>query len=177
VQTTFEYQTSGQGTERAVPLGFEYGLTDRLSLLVEPVFYTAIRPKQGTRATGVGDLEVTLSYLLAHERRRLPAIAIAAEVKAPTARNILIGTRKTDFAAYLVASKRAGKFDTHANLGYTFVGKLAGTRLKNIFNFAVAEEYFVKPKLALVGEVIANTASSSDTGEGSVVVNPQGVLA
>lgn len=64
VQTTFEFQTSKEGTERAVPLAFEYGITDRLSLLVEPVFYTAIRPKQGQQATGPGDLEVTLSLIL-----------------------------------------------------------------------------------------------------------------
>src|SRR5882762_6769780 len=33
VQATFEYQTSKEGTERAAPLAFEFGLTDRLSLL------------------------------------------------------------------------------------------------------------------------------------------------
>jgi hypothetical protein len=64
VQTTFEYQTAKEGTERAAPLAFEYGITDKLSLLVEPVFYASIRPKLGRRANGLGDLEVTLSYLL-----------------------------------------------------------------------------------------------------------------
>src|ERR1700730_2368976 len=68
LQTTFEYQTSSAGNERALPLGFEYGITDRLSLLVEPVFYTSIRPKVGRRATGFGDLEVTLSHLDAQQK-------------------------------------------------------------------------------------------------------------
>ncbi|MEA2173061.1 MAG: hypothetical protein QOD00_653 [Blastocatellia bacterium] len=68
MQTTFEYQTLKEGRELAAPLAFECGMTDRLSLLVEPVFYTSIRPKQGRRATGLGDLEVSLSYLLAKER-------------------------------------------------------------------------------------------------------------
>ncbi|HEV7797512.1 MAG TPA: hypothetical protein VGO73_05125, partial [Pyrinomonadaceae bacterium] len=98
VQTSFEWQRSKEGTERAVPFAFEYGITDRLSIMVEPVFYTAIRPKVGTRATGIGDLEVTLSYLFAREKGWRPALAIAGEVKAPTARNALIGSRKTDFA-------------------------------------------------------------------------------
>jgi hypothetical protein len=172
VQTAFEYQTSKEGTERALPFAFEYGITDRLALTVEPVFYTAIRPKVGTRATGVGDLEVTLSYLFARERRRLPALAIAGEVKAPTARNILIGTRKTDFTAYLIASKRAGKFDTHANVGYTFTGKPAGAQLKDFANFALAEEYFATRKLTLLGEFLANTGSSPEAATGTVVTNP-----
>lgn len=155
-QTTFEYQTAKEGTEQAAPLAFEYGITDKLSLLVEPVFYTSIRPSFGRRANGLGDLEATLSYLFAKEGRRLPALAIAGEVKAPTARNVLIGTRKTDFAAYLFASKRFGNFDTHTNIGYTFVGKPAGVQVSNTANFAFATEYFANKKLTLVGEVLVN---------------------
>jgi Putative MetA-pathway of phenol degradation len=156
VQATFEYQTSKEGTERAAPLAFEFGLTDRLSLLVEPVLYTSIRPKLGRRASGFGDLEVTLSYLFAKEGRRRPALAIAGEIKAPTARDALIGTGKTDFAAYLFASKRFGKFDTHANVGYTFVGKPAAVQVSNTANFAFAVEYFANKKVTLLGEVLVN---------------------
>ena len=57
--TGFEFQTSSQGIEHAVPLALEYGVTDRFSVLVEPVAYTAIRPKSGKAATGIGDLEIT----------------------------------------------------------------------------------------------------------------------
>src|SRR5579872_798636 len=162
LQTAFEYQRSNDGTERAAPLGFEYGITNRLSLLVEPVLYTSIRPKVGTPATGLGDLEATVSYLVANERRRLPALEIAGEIKAPTARNAIIGTGKTDLAAYVFASKRYGKFDTHANLGYTFVGKPAGSQLDNIINVAFAAEYFLNPRIDLVAEFLANTSSRSE---------------
>ena len=169
LQTSFEYQTSSDGTERAAPLGFEYGITNRVSLLVEPVLYTSIRPKVGRSATGLGDLEATLSYLVVNERRKLPAMEIAGEIKAPTARNAIIGTGKTDFAAYLFASKRYGKFDTHANIGYTFVGKPAGSQLDNIINVAFAGEYFLNPRVDLVAEFLANT--SSGTGEQNVLGN------
>jgi len=161
VQTTFEYQTSKDGNERAAPLGFEYGITNRVSLLVEPVFYTSIRPKLTKSATGLGDLEATLSYLVVEERRKLPALMIAGELKAPTARNAIIGTGKTDFAAYLFASKRFGKFDTHGNIGNTFVGKPAGTQLDNIINVAFAGEYFLNKKVDLVAEFLANTSSAA----------------
>jgi hypothetical protein len=173
VETAFEWQRSKEGTERALPFAFEYGITDRLSLMVEPVVYTAIRPKVGTRATGIGDVEITLSYLFAHEKGWRPALAIAGEVKAPTARNALIGSRKTDFAVYLIGSKRSGKFDTHANIGYTFVGKPAGTlQLKNFVNFALAEEYFVHPRFALVGEVLVNSGSSPEATTGTTTPPP-----
>lgn len=81
----YEFQPSREGDETAIPFAFELGITDRLGLLVEPVPYTAIRPKVGQSATGPGDLEITASYLLRGESGRFPAIAIAAEEKVPTA--------------------------------------------------------------------------------------------
>jgi len=154
-----EYQTSSEGAETDVPLAVEYGLTDRLELLVEPVFYTAIRPKMGTQATGVGDLEVTLSYLFLHEAGSHPAMAFAGEAKIPTARNSLIGTREPDYTPFLIISRHFGKLVAHANLGYTFVGQPPGPRLKNTINFAAALEYHVNGRWDIVGEFLGNTAS------------------
>lgn len=156
----FEYQFAPDGREAAIPFAVEYGVSSRLELLVEPVAYTSIRPKVGPRATGVGDLEVTVTYL-ARRETRWPAIAFAGEVKFPTAHNNLIGTGRTDFAGYLIASKLFGRLDTHANLGYTIVGRPAGAQLKNIFNFALGGELHLNPRTSLFGEVLANTASSS----------------
>ncbi len=168
VENVFEYQTSSEGTEMAVPIASEYGITDNLELLVEPVLYTAIRPKVGRQASGLGDLEVTLSYLFMHESPTLPALAIAAEVKIPTANDILIGTGKTDYAGYLIASKRFGKFDTHANIGYTIIGQPSGVQLNNIFNFALAEEFHLNEGFDIVGEILGNTSSSPIGNENAV---------
>ena len=88
----FEVQHSSQGTETAFPLFIEYGLLNSLELAVEPVPFTAIRPKEGHGATGLGDVEVTLTYLCFEETSSTPAFAVAAEVKAPTANNEQIGT-------------------------------------------------------------------------------------
>src|SRR5258706_10849067 len=102
VGSGFEYQTASEGAEAAVPILAEYGLTDNLELVMEPVPYTAIRPKTGRRTAGAGDFEITLAYRFAQEGRRLPALALAAEVKLPTARDTLIGTRETDYTAYFI---------------------------------------------------------------------------
>ncbi len=97
IQGTYEFQTSNQGIERAAPLAFEVGITDRFALLAEPVLYTSIKPNGGPQTTGVGDLEITGQFLVRQERSGLPALAIGAEVKVPTAHNSLIGTGRTDF--------------------------------------------------------------------------------
>src|SRR6202158_3971056 len=66
----YEFQHSREGNETAIPLAFELGITNRLGLLVEPVAYTAIRPKVGTSATGFGDLEITANYLRGNDSDR-----------------------------------------------------------------------------------------------------------
>ncbi|MEZ5065610.1 MAG: transporter [bacterium] len=167
VSGNLEYQASGEGSEAAVPFALEYGVSDRVELLVEPVSRTWIRPKQGPKATGAGDLETTLTYLLSEETRSRPAISLAGEVKFPTARNSLIGTGYTDFAGYFIMSRLFGRFDTHANLGYTVVGKPSGSSLKNIFNFALGGEYHWNDRTSAYGELLANTAASSAPESGA----------
>ncbi len=160
----YELQHSREGNETAVPFAFEMGLTNRLGLLVEPVAYTAIRPEVGPSATGAGDIEVTLSYLLRKESRRMPAFAVAAEEKIPTAHNTLIGTGKADHTAYLIASKLFGRFDTHANVGYTIVGSPRGQSLSNRVMGALATEFALSPGTSLYGEVLGATAAGGGEG-------------
>jgi hypothetical protein len=159
VGNAFEFQTSSEGTEAAVPVAIEYGLTDRVELLVEPVPYTAIRPTVGRHATGVGDVEATATTLVRKETQSTPALAVAAEIKFATARDSLIGSGEPDYTGYLIASKRFGRFDTHVNLAYTFVGRRDNQQLNNIVSFAVAGVYRPNTRLQLFGEVLGNTGA------------------
>jgi hypothetical protein len=167
-EATAEFQTSNAGAERAFPLLFEYGITDRTELAVEPVLGTSIHPKNGPTSSGFGDIEITLTHLLRPESASAPAFAVAGEVKLPTANNRRIGTGKADYSAYAIASKRFGRLDTHANLGYTVVGSPSGTNLKNIVDYALAEEFHLNPQYDIVGEVIGHTSSTGEVAEGSV---------
>jgi hypothetical protein len=167
IEVTGEFQTSHEGTERAFPLVFEYGLTPRTEITVEPVFGTSINPKTGAAATGFGDVEVTLTHLLLAEQGGAPAVAVAGEVKLPTAGNRQIGTGKIDGTLWAIASKRLGRLDLHGNLGYTIVGSPAGTHLKNIIDYAVAEEFHLSPRYDIVGEFLGNTSSTGETVEGT----------
>jgi hypothetical protein len=172
----YEFQTSSEGHESAVPFLFEYGFTDRFELAVEPVAATRIRPNAGESATGFGDTEVTLTYLVRRETGSFPALAVAGEVKFPTARNSLIGTGEPDYAAYLIASKRFGRLDTSFNAAYTKVGQppgpeMAGPRLSNTIGGAVAGMYAVNKRFRIYGEVLATTAASGGGPEAPLSLN------
>jgi hypothetical protein len=174
IEMSYEFQRSGEGTESALPFAVEYGLTNRLEILAEPVPYTAIRPKVGRHAVGPGDLEATLTYLVRREGGSVPALAVAGEVKFPTARNDLIGTGKTDYAFFAIGTKRNGRLQMHANASYTVVGKPAGASLRNVWGGALAVEFFTMPNLEFFGEALGSTASAPE-GEGGDSGNP-GVL-
>src|SRR5262249_53915579 len=157
LSSAVEFQISGEGTERALPMAIEYGVTDRFSLLAEPVAYTAIRPKQGADATGSGDVELTSILLIHREVGALPALAVWAEVKLPTAQNDLIGPGKPDYAGYLIASGRRGSLDLHANVGFAILGPPSDVSLHNIFTGAFAAEWRAWRPAELFGEVLGNT--------------------
>ena len=167
----FESQTGGGGDERAVPFIVEYGISDRVELAVEPVPYTAIFPEGGVRARGVGDLEGTLSVRLRNESISVPAIAFAAEVKVPTAKNALIGTGRADYTGWAIASKQFGRFDTHANVAYTLTGSPRGPKLNNPWTGALAGVYRPNAAYELFAETMATTAATSAEG-GDGVVTP-----
>ena len=178
IGNAYEYQTSSEGTEAAVPLTLSYGITDKVEVLLEPVVYATVRPKVGRRATGAGDLETTLSYRFHEESGSAPALVLAAEAKIPTARDTLIGTRKADFAGYLIASKRFGRLDAHANVSYTWVGQPPGAALSNVVGFALAGVYRPNERTQLFGEVLGNTGaqpgSESNPPVGAVVAEAAG---
>ena len=170
VGTAIEFQTSKDGTETAIPFGIEYGLTHRLTILLEPVAYTNIHNKIGNNATGIGDLEFTVFYQLFREQKIMPAISLSVEVKFPTVKNPLIGTGKTDFTPFLIASKNIGKFYTSLNLSYTFLGKPSGVIAGNLFNYAVGTIFTASEKNIFFGEIYGNTSAfGTDVPESSGV--------
>lgn len=172
LSTAAEFQTSPDGKENAFPMALEYGASRRLELLFEPVPSTSIHPNGGKSATGSGDTEVTMEYLLAFENRHRPAIAIAGEVKFPTARNRQIGSGKRDYRLFAVASKRNGNVDYHFNLGYNITGKPDGVETKNPIDFSFAAEWFRTPKYDLLAEITYVGSSGGTDAEGATAPLP-----
>ncbi len=168
-----EYQTSKEGYEAALPLSIEYGISKRLTFLFEPVPFTTIHPKTGRRVTGLGDLEMTLFYQLIKETKGLPSISLSAEVKLPTAKDSLIGTGKTDFTPFLIASKTTGKFFTSLNFSYTLLGKPKGVVANNLFNYAAGTVFELSSNSIIFGEVYGNTSASGGADVPEIPGNPQ----
>jgi hypothetical protein len=169
VEGSFEYQRASDGTETAVPLVFDYGLTSRLELSVEPVVASSINPDVGPSAHGAGDVETTLKWVVLSEHQRRPVIALAGEVKIPTAHSKLIGSGETDYRLFAAVSLRRGFWDLHANIGYTIVGAPSELTAENTYDYAFAAEYHQNSKLTWVTELVGNTSAlgeSADIGTG-----------
>jgi hypothetical protein len=167
ISTAFEFQTGPGGKEYALPMAIEVGLYHHLELLIEPVPITSIQPKGGEAATGVGDLETTLTYLVIEEKKYVPAVALATEIKFPTAGNTQIGSGEYDYRIYAVASKRLGPLDLHVNLGYNIVGSPPGADTKNPIDIEAGVEWFVHPTFNLFSEINYIGSSIGSAGEGS----------
>ena len=165
VEAGFEHQRAADGTETAVPMAIGYGLTDRLELLVEPILIDRVRDKGLRGVGGIGDLEVTLTSQLYGGTREHSGFALASEVKLPTARNRRIGSGRTDFTLWSIASHRAGRWDTHVNLGYTLIGRPPGVSVNNVINYGAAEEFRLSSSWEVLGEVFGNTAALAEAGE------------
>ncbi len=173
-EASLEWQTSPEGTETAVPLVFDYGLSDRLELSLEPVVNARITPDAGKGASGVGDLEATLKWVVRPEREQRVGIALGFEVKVPTANDRLIGTGKTDWRTFVAASHRHERWDWHANAGYTVLGKPPGLKLDNVFDAGLAMEYHASDRLDWIGEVTGSSAAVGETPDspaGAVVTS------
>lgn len=168
-----EYQTAPEGTEVATPLAFEYGIIDNLEIMLEPTVYTAILPNTGSKATGLGDVEITLNYNFLPEKGAVPALAVAGEWKIPTAKNVNIGTGVADYAGYLIASKHLGSFTLHGNFSYTIVGQPAGATLDNLYAFSFALEQHLSQHWEWVAEVLGNDTFTTSSASLENPVTPE----
>ena len=162
IEAGFEHQRASTGTESAVPFALGYGLTNRLELLVEPVFLDLVHDKSLPSVRGVGDLELTLTSNLLGSADGRTGFALAGEIKLPTAKNRRIGSGQSDFTLWTIGSREVGPWDTHANLGYTIVGQPTGVKVNNVVNYGLAEEYRKSPKWEFLGEVFGNTAALAE---------------
>src|SRR5689334_13743758 len=71
---SLEYEHAKDGTSFGTLTQFEYAITDRSEILIEPFFQHWERPDGGPNQHGLGDLEITPSYMVVVEDGWIPAI-------------------------------------------------------------------------------------------------------
>ena len=83
VSQAYQYGRATDGTSSESVTQFEYALSDRAEILVEPFFYVWDHPKGEKKVQGLGDLEITPSYQIVLENGWVPAILAAIKLKVP----------------------------------------------------------------------------------------------
>ena len=149
----------------AVPFLIEWAPTPKLKFSLEPAFGGTLADT-GKWERGVLDTEASAVYEFMPERRNRPSVALQLGVKIPTASNLELGTKKTDFLIGVIAAKEYVGYDLELSAGYTFLGKPKGVALKNVFEVSLAGERHWRPRIDLLGELTVSTGGSVRRGSG-----------
>ena len=165
ISTGVQFEREKDGSRTTFTLNqYEVGLTDRAELLIEPFFVEWDNPKDGRSFHGMGDLEITPSYMVVvdNEKNWTPAIVLAFKLKVPTARNREIGTGKYDYYPYVIFGKKFGPWILNANFGYDIITSPPGDSLSNQFIYDFSVEREITDKWSVYAEVFANTKPTVD---------------
>lgn len=161
ISNSVQFEKARDGTRTAFTLTqFEYAVTDRAEILIEPFFQEWSKAKGGPTIHGMGDLEITPSYMiiLDDEKGWRPGVVLALKVKVPTARNRDIGSGLVDYYPYVILGKKIGHWLFNANLGVDFIGRNRDDRTtKNqlVYDFSVERE--ITDQWSLFAEVFGNS--------------------
>ena len=121
ISNAVEYADAKDGTSGGTLSQFEYGLSDRSEILIEPFFYIWDHPDDEDKVDGTGDLEITPSYMIVLENGWVPAILVATKVKVPTGSKKAGSSGEYDYLPYLIFGQHYGDWIFNANVGVNFV--------------------------------------------------------
>jgi hypothetical protein len=137
---------------------FEYAVTDRFELLIEPFFFEKSWTGHGKSTQGLGDLEITPSYMIVEDKDDFPAIVLAFKIKVPTATNREIGTGQYDYNPFIIIGKVVGPWVFNFNLGYDFITRTKDDDLHNQLLADASAEYVIREDWSVFAEVFTNTS-------------------
>ncbi len=158
ISTGVQFEREKDGSRTTFTLNqYEVAITDRAELLIEPFFVEWDNPKDGKSFHGMGDLEITPSYMIVLEKPYVPAVVLAFKLKVPTAKNREIGTGKFDYQPYIILGKTYGNWVFNFNLGYDFVTSTGGEKLSNQFIYDLSVERKITENWSVFAEIFANT--------------------
>jgi len=161
VDTAGEFGTEPDGKVWLFESGVQYQASNRLQLLAEGTLFEAQRPDVGERASGLGDTELTLSWLAAGARGALPSVVLGAKVKLPTATHDEIGSGKADYSALLILGRESGELELSVETEFATFGQVGDERLKEQFLYTINAEYGLNDYFSVYGELFGNSAPTA----------------
>ena len=142
-----------------------YGLTDNLEVSVE-IPYLFHQPPSGVSYNGPGDINLVLKSLMLNEGEKIPALTVKGVFKADTGDfNLGLGSGDKDYSLIAVASKTAGAFALHGQIGYSWIGKEKTGSLRDITMYVLAADYAFTDKLHLLAEINGNRHPDSASAD------------
>lgn len=152
---SYEYEHARDGTGQGTLTQFEYAISDRSEILIEPFFYQKLSPRGEPSTSGPGDLEITPSYMVVLEEGWVPAVLLAFKVKVPTRAKRVEGTGKYDYFPYLILGQHYAGWTFNANLGMNFAGREGASGYDRTVVWDLEAEREVLPKLTLFVEAFS----------------------
>jgi len=152
ISQSYGWVHSKDGSSGETLTQWEYGLSDRAEILIEPFFYTWDHPRGEQRVWGLGDLEITPSYMTVREKNWVPAILVAIKLKVPTGSKIVGGSGKFDYMPYLIIGKHIGKWTLNANIGVNITTPEKGGSYGKTVTWSLEAERQIAPKTTLFVE-------------------------
>jgi Putative MetA-pathway of phenol degradation len=158
MSNSIQFEKAPDGRTRFTLFQYEYALTDRAEILIEPFFQEWDSPKGSQKFNGPGDLEITPSYMVSLEGDHAPAVVLAFKIKVPTGKTPDISTGKYDYYPYVILGKHYGDWTFNANIGVDFIGRVDGENLRDQGILDFSAERKISNKLSLYAEVFGNTS-------------------
>ncbi|MCA9756619.1 MAG: transporter [Candidatus Eisenbacteria bacterium] len=170
LDSAVQFETDDEGKAWTAELAFQLQMTDRTQLLIEAMPFLREDPDGDASVQGLGDTEVTVSYLLVpdDEENLVPSFVLGAKAKLPTAATDL-GTGKLDYSGLAILGKEFEVLDVELELEYATFGSPSGMALDDQFLYSISADYSVSDLLSVFAELAGNSApaageSRSDVG-------------
>lgn len=161
VDTAGQWERDPDGQAWLVELAAQYALTHRVEMVVESAVYERLEPEDGETVSGVGDVDLILSYLLRGEDGPLPAVVVGGKVKLPMAGDDL-GTGKADYSALVVLGRGWDRADLNLELEYATFGSPSDEDLKDQLIYTLALDYDLTENLAAYAELFGNSKPTDE---------------
>ena len=161
MDTSGQFEKDADGRGMTLESSLQFQAAKRLQLLVEATLLDAQWPDVGEHVSGLGDVDVTASWLALPATDLRPSIVFGAHVKLPTASNEAIGTKKPDVSALIVVQREAGELELALETEYLSFGQPEGVKLQNQLLYTLTAEYGVSDFLSVYGEIFGSSAPSN----------------